>query len=84
MIPYLDPKSGRFSYSGGVARFEGEAPADISADLGNCLLDTLARLSFRLKRADLESRVLADVSDLHTQHPEMAHHLPLRAQALVS
>jgi len=83
-VPYLEPHAGRFTYGDGVARFEGEPPADISGELGTCLLDTLARLSFRLKRADLESRVLAEISELHTLHPEMAHHFPLRAQALVS
>jgi hypothetical protein len=82
--PYLSPESASFSYREGVASFAGSPPADVSGELGTCLLDTLARLSFRLKRADLESRVLADVSDLHVRHPEIADRLPLRTQALVS
>jgi hypothetical protein len=82
--PYLAPDAGNFSYRDGAAAFAGDPPADVSGELGDCLLDTLARLAFRLKRADLESRVLADVSDLHMRHPDMAERLPQRAQALVS
>jgi hypothetical protein len=81
---YFDASQSRFTYAGGVASFVGTPPADVSGELGACLLDTLARLAFRLKRADLESKVLADVSDLHFQHPEIAERLPQRAQALVS
>jgi hypothetical protein len=81
---YLEAAAANFGYAEGAATFKGTPPTDISAELGDALLDTLARLAFRLKRADLESKVLADVSDLHTRHPEMAERLPGRARALVS
>lgn len=84
IYPYLSPEARLFGFVGGAAIFSGEPPEDVSGVLDECLLDTLARLAFRLKRADLESRVLAEVSDLHEQHPEFAAHLPVKARALAS
>ncbi|MGD9933923.1 MAG: hypothetical protein AB7T37_09395 [Dehalococcoidia bacterium] len=84
IYPYLSPESRQFGFVGGAAMFSGEPPEDVSGVLDECLLDTLARLAFRLKRADLESRVLSEVADLHERHPEFAAHLPMRARSLAS
>ncbi|MCA9829237.1 MAG: hypothetical protein R3B97_06080 [Dehalococcoidia bacterium] len=84
IYPYLSPDARLFGFVGGAAMFSGEPPDDVSGVLDECLLDTLARLAFRLKRADLESRVLAEVADLHERHPEFAAHLPARARSLAS
>lgn len=84
IYPYLSPASRQFAWAGGAAIFNGEPPDDVSGVLDECLLDTLARLAFRLKRADLESRVLTEVSMVHEQRPEFAAHVPMRAQALAS
>jgi hypothetical protein len=66
--PFLDPFAAEFQYSNGHITFEGRLPDDLSKALGDCLSDTVAKMAFQLKRADLESRVrakLAGVSEAH-------------------
>ena len=82
--PYLDPFAADFSYGDGMATFGGELPGDLSEALGDCLHDTLARLAFRLRRADIETRVHASLAELGERHVEMISHLSPSTQALVS
>jgi hypothetical protein len=82
--PYLDPFAAEFDYREGKATYQGEPPADFSEALGDCLHDTIARLAFRLKRADLESRVRSQLSGMYERHERMIEHLSFSTQALVS
>ncbi len=82
--PYLDPFAADFSYADGMATFGGELPADLSEALGDCLHDTLARLAFRLRRADIETRVHASLAELGERYVETISHFSPSTQALVS
>ncbi|MGH2634209.1 MAG: hypothetical protein ACRDG3_12425, partial [Tepidiformaceae bacterium] len=62
--PFLDPFAAEFEYRQGVIRFDGSLPEDFNRGLGDCLTDTVARLAFQLKRADLETRVRVTLSEL--------------------
>jgi hypothetical protein len=84
VYPYLDPFAAEFSYRDGQAEFDGEVPSTLSDALGDCMQDTIARLAFRLKRSDLETRVRAELSDLYDAHHGMIDRFSLQTQALVS
>ncbi len=83
-FPYLDPFAAEFDYRDGKVTFAGEPPADLPEALGDCLHDTIARLAFRLKRADLETRVRAELSEMYDQHASMIDRFSPSTQALVS
>lgn len=82
--PYLDPFAAEFIYRQGAATFHGELPSDLSEALGDCLHDTLARLAFRLKRADIETRVRAELEAIGGRHQAMVDQFSLSTRALVS
>lgn len=67
--PFLDPFAAEFEYRAGAIQFDGPLPADFSRGLGDCLTDTVSRLAFQLKRADLETRVREALSGLIEQNP---------------
>ena len=82
--PYLDPFAAEFEYKGGQVVFHGPMPSDLSEALADCLQDTIARLAFRMKRADLESRVRAELSEMNWSHAAMIEGFSPTMQALVS
>lgn len=82
--PYLDPFAAEFVYTSGIAVYEGELPPDFSEALGECLQDALARLAFQLKRADLESRVRAEMAGLASRHGHALSRFTPAGMALVS
>ncbi|MGE0599551.1 MAG: hypothetical protein AB7J35_06090 [Dehalococcoidia bacterium] len=66
--PFLDPFAAEFSYAGGHISFDQPLPDDFNKALGDCLSETVSKLAFQLKRADLESKVrnqLAGISEKH-------------------
>lgn len=69
--PYLDPFAAEFDYRDGKVQFEGAVPEDFSKGLSDCLSDTIARLAFQLKRADLESRIREALRDFSEKHAEV-------------
>lgn len=69
--PYLDPFAAEFDYRDGKVQFEGVLPEDFSKGLGDCLSDTIARLAFQLKRADLETRIREALRDFSEKHAEV-------------
>ncbi|MDZ7727976.1 MAG: hypothetical protein U5Q44_07170 [Dehalococcoidia bacterium] len=71
-MPYLDPEMGLFEYRDGRARFHQAPPGNFNRAMGDCLGDTIARISFRLRKADLETLV----------HRELAAVLEARAQSI--
>lgn len=83
--PYLDPTVAQFAYREGVATFHGEPVPDSLPDaLANSLQDAIARLAFRLKRSDIESRVRAELSEVRSRHSAALLGFPASARALVS
>jgi len=75
--PFLDPFAAEFEYRAGAIRFDGVLPEDFNRGLGDCLTDTVSRLAFQLKRADLESRVRTAVSELTAQNAGLIEQLNL-------
>lgn len=69
--PYLDPFAAEFDYRDGKVQFEGGLPEDFSKGLSDCLSDTIARLAFQLKRADLETRIREALRDFSEKHAEV-------------
>lgn len=69
--PYLDPFAAEFDYRDGKVQFEGALPEDFSKGLSDCLSDTIARLAFQLKRADLETRIREALRDFSEKHAEV-------------
>ena len=82
--PFLDPFAADFEYRDGVVSFAGPPPPELSEALGECLQDALARLAFRLKRADVETRVHAELVGLGGRVAHVVESFPLSVQALVS
>ncbi|MBA4180737.1 MAG: hypothetical protein C0506_09135 [Anaerolinea sp.] len=66
--PFLDPFAAEFDYKDGTISFDGPVPGDFSKALGACLGDTVAKLAFQLKRADLENRVRAKLAGASERH----------------
>ncbi len=66
--PFLDPFAAEFSYAAGHISFEHPLPDDFSKALGDCLSDTVSKLAFQLKRADLEGRVRSRLAGLSEKH----------------
>ena len=62
--PFLDPFAAEFAYHDGKVTFDGPVPRDFNKGLGDCLSDSISRLAFQLKRADLETRIRARLTDL--------------------
>jgi hypothetical protein len=75
--PFLDPFSAEFAYAYGKISFEGSTPADFSKGVGDCLLDTVSRLAFQLKRADLETRIRQQLADFGAEHKAIIEKLEL-------
>lgn len=83
--PYLDPTVAEFSYRDGAATFHGDVIPDSLPDaLTNSLHDAIARLAFRLKRSDIESKVRAELSEVRSRHSAAFHGFPASARSLVS
>jgi hypothetical protein len=76
--PFLDPFAAEFSYAGGHLSFEGPLPDDFSKALGDCLSDTVSKLAFQLKRADLESKVRSRLAGLSEKHAAVIDRFGLR------
>lgn len=66
--PFLDPFAAELEYRDGQVTFDGPPPEDLSRALGDCLADTIARLAFRLKRADLETRIRERHTGISQRH----------------
>ncbi|HXU24967.1 MAG TPA: hypothetical protein VN697_13145 [Tepidiformaceae bacterium] len=75
--PFLDPFAAEFEYKAGTIRFESALPGDFNRGLGDCLTDTISRLAFQLKRADLESRVRMELSELTERNAGLIEQLNL-------
>ena len=84
VYPYLDPFAAEFTYSNGQAAFDGDIPENLAEALTNSLYDAIARLSFRLKRSDIEARVRAELADVRSRHSAAIQGFPASARALVS
>lgn len=77
--PFLDPFAAELNYRDGKLTYEGTLPADLSQALGECLADTVARLAFRLKRADLERRIRERHQGIAERHGEAFRRIDLAA-----
>lgn len=78
--PFLDPFAAEFAYTGGTIEFHGPLPEDFSKALGDCLGDTVSRLAFQLKRADLETRVRAALEGISERHAAVIDRFGLREE----
>jgi hypothetical protein len=78
--PFLDPFAADFGYSSGTIEFHGPLPEDFSKALSDCLGDTLSRLAFQLKRADLETRVRAALEGVTERHAAVVDRFGLREE----
>ena len=76
--PFLDPFAAEFSYAGGHITFEHPLPDDFSKALGDCLSDTVSKLAFQLKRADLEVKVRARLQGISEKHAAVIDRFALR------
>lgn len=76
--PFLDPFAAEFSYAGGHITFDHPLPDDFSKALGDCLSDTVSKLAFQLKRADLEAKVRSRLSGLSEKHAAVIDRFALR------
>lgn len=75
--PFLDPFAAEFEYREGAIRFDGPLPANFSRGLGDCVTDTVSRLAFQLRRADLESRVRAALARFAERNAAVIEQLQL-------
>ena len=75
--PFLDPFAAEFEYKEGAIRFDGPLPANFSRGLGDCVTDTVARLAFQLRRADLESKIRAALADVAERNAAVIEQLQL-------
>jgi len=75
--PFLDPFAADFRYSDGHISFEGTLPDDLSKALGDCLSDTVSKLAFLIKRADLETKVRASLDGVRETHAAVITRLSL-------
>ncbi|WP_322817869.1 hypothetical protein [Tepidiforma sp.] len=78
--PFLDPFAAEFAYTNGTIEFHGPLPDDFSKALGDCLGDTVSRLAFQLKRADLETRVRAALEGIGQRHAAVIERFNLREE----
>ncbi len=78
--PFLDPFAAEFAYTNGTIEFHGPLPEDFSKALGDCLGDTISRLAFQLKRADLETRVRAALEGVSERHAAVVDRFGLREE----
>jgi len=76
--PFLDPFAAEFKYAAGHIEFEGPLPDDFSKALGDCLSDTISKLAFQLKRADLEQRVRTKLEGISEKHAAVVDLFDLR------
>lgn len=76
--PFLDPFAAEFSYAGGHIRFDHPLPDDFSKALGDCLSDTVSKLAFQLKRADLEAKVRSRLEGISEKHAAVIDRFGLR------
>jgi len=76
--PFLDPFAAEFSYAGGHITFEHPLPDDFSKALSDCLADTIAKLAFQLKRADLEVKVRNRLEGISEKHAAVIDRFALR------
>lgn len=67
---FLDPKAGDFEYHKGTVHFRTMPPAEFSGAMGECLGDTIARISFRLRKVDLESTIQRQLEDIVSEYAE--------------
>lgn len=69
-VAFLDPKAGDFEYHKGIVHFRTMPPAEFSGAMGECLGDTIARISFRLRKVDLESTIQRHLEDVVGEYAE--------------
>lgn len=55
--PFLDAGRGRLTYQHGEVHFVEQPTAGVSRVLGECLNEAVARISFRWRKVDLETRI---------------------------
>ena len=75
--PFLDPFAAEFEYRDGKITFEGPLPHDFNKGVGDCLSDTVSRLAFQLKRADLETRIRQRLGDFPERNSAVIERLQL-------
>jgi hypothetical protein len=76
--PFLDPFAAEFEYVSGTITFEHPLPDDFSKALGDCLSDTVSKLAFQLKRADLEAKVRSCLQGISEKHAAVIDRFGLR------
>jgi hypothetical protein len=76
--PFLDPFAAEFSYAAGHITFDHPLPDDFSKALSDCLSDTVSKLAFQLKRADLENKVRTRLGGLSEKHAAVIDRFGLR------
>ena len=76
--PFLDPFAAEFSYASGTITFDALLPDDFSKALGDCLSDTVSKLAFQLKRADLEAKVRSRLEGISEKHAAVIDRFGLR------
>jgi hypothetical protein len=75
--PFLDPFAAEFQYRDGQIEFEGPLPPDFNKGIGDCLSDSISRLAFQLKRADLETRIRNRLGDFPERNSAVIEKLHL-------
>ncbi len=76
--PFLDPFAAEFEYRAGNVAFDGPLPDEFSKALGDCLSDTVSKLAFQLKRADLETRIRERLQGVSEKHAAVVDRFNLR------
>jgi hypothetical protein len=69
-VSFLDPLAGEFKYNNGEVHFRIMPPPEFSDAMGECLGDTIARISFRLRKVDLESTIQRQLEDIVTEYAD--------------
>lgn len=66
--PSLRPDGHAFAYRHGRVEFLLDPPVGFSEMLGDCLSDAVSRISFRLRKADLESTIRDELAPVMEEH----------------
>lgn len=69
-VSFLDPAAGDFEYKSGEVHFRTMPPPEFSGAMGECLGDTIASISFRLRKVDLESTIQRKLEAIVTEYAD--------------
>lgn len=78
-FPFLDPFAAEFEYKNGAISLAGPADEQLSAGLGVCLSQTIARLGLQLRRPDLETLIRASLVETVARYAAAIERYELRA-----